>query len=799
MNINQKSSNFLSVLPLKNVVALPKSIIPVVVGRDVSVKAVDFALKNKKHIFVTAQKQTNVEKPTVRDIYHVGCRANILQVARLSNGSLKILIEGLVRSRIVEVQQEDGFIGVLAQDMVALPIDDNSEKKALLRNLFNSFKRYASLNEKIPEGAVNVLSGLTDLAQLIDSIAVQLPLGFNERQDLLEMMDVKQRSIRVSAILNEELEILKVDKNIRKRVEKQVEKNQKDYYLNEQMRAIQRELGREDFQVEIDVLRQKAFDAKLPKESGERVETECKRLEQMQSTSPEATVSRNYVEWLINVPWHKQTKDSVSIKTAEKILNNSHAGMKKAKERILEFLATKKFAKDKLKRSPIICLVGPPGVGKTSLALSVAESLGRKMVRISLGGMRDEAEIRGHRRTYIGAMPGKIVQSMKKAGVINPVIVLDEIDKMATDFRGDPASAMLEVLDPEQNKAFGDYFLEVDYDLSKVMFITTANVMENIPYPLLDRMEIIHLEGYTQKEKLEIAKNFLLPRLLDEHALSDKQVVLSDSILDRLIEFYTKEAGVRHLEQVIAKILRKSIQRLQEDKKIKKVVVTKSDLIKWLGVEKYRLAEKEHKEEIGLATGLAWTEVGGEILEIEVVLLPGKGSFSLTGQLGEVMQESAQAALSYIRSRAIELGLKKNFYTSYDIHMHIPEGAIPKDGPSAGITIAIALISALTKIPIQKKVAMTGEVTLRGRVLGVGGLKEKLLAAIRHGITKVVAPKENEPDIKEFEKELDKSLTIIYADNMDLVVNEVLVKAPLKKKVVKKKKRVVKKKSSRKR
>jgi len=784
------NSHLLSVLPLKNVVALPKGVIPVVVGRNTSIKSVEYSLKRGKEIFVTTQKNSNVERPGISDVYPIGVRATILQVARMPDGKLKILIEGIVRSKIENAKKAGGFISVVARDLDSIPVVEEAEKKALRRNLHKLFKEYLSYSEKKSSSQISIFKKFHDLDFLTDNIAIQLPLSLAERQELLEMLDVRERAIRLSAMLNEEVEILKTDKSIKKRVQSQVEKHQKDYYLNEQIRAIQKELGRGDYQNEIEELRKRAKSLKLSKEAQARVKDECRRLEQMQPTSPEAAVSRNYIDWLLSVPWGKQTKDSVSLEDAEKILNDSHAGMKKPKERILEFLATKKFAGSKLKRSPIICLVGPPGTGKTSLALTVASSLGRKLVRISLGGMRDEAEIRGHRRTYIGAMPGKIVQAMKKAGVSNPVIVLDEVDKMSMDFRGDPASALLEVLDPEQNKSFADYFLEVEYDLSKVMFITTANLIDGIPYPLIDRMEIISLSGYTEKEKLDIACNFLLPRLLEEHALSSDQVEISDDIFREIIEFYTKEAGVRALEQVIAKVLRKSIQELQSDRQRKKIVVDKERINKWLGTHKFRRSDKKFdKAEVGLATGLAWTEVGGDILDIEIVILGGKGSLSLTGQLGEVMQESAQAALSYIRSRAKVLGLKENFYAEKDIHVHIPEGAIPKDGPSAGITMAVALISALTKSEIKPRVAMTGEVTLRGRVLGVGGLKEKLLAATRYGFTTVIVPKENEPDIKEFINELDKKLNIIYVENMDEVVAEAFVESPLSKKKTKTKKK----------
>lgn len=784
-----QQERILPVLPLKNLVALPKSIMPVVVGRDVSIKAVEYALQNDKQIFVTAQKKIDVENPKLDDLYQFGTRALILQVARLPNGSFKILIEGESRSKILQLQtiKSEGFLKVTTTDLYSSPLEDNVENKAIWRNLFDLFKDYVQLNDKISLEILGVFRGLQDLDYLTDTIAVQVPLDFNARQEILELVDLKERALRLSVLLRNEIEVLKAERSVKKRVQKQIEKNQRDYYLTEQMRAIQRELGRDDFQQEINEIRKKVKDLNLSKEALEKVESELKRLESMQPTSPEATVSRNYVEWLLTVPWYKITKDSISMEIAQKILDSSHAGMKKAKDRIIEFIAAKKFAGANLKKAPIICLAGPPGVGKTSLALTIAKALGRELVRISLGGMRDEAEIRGHRRTYIGAMPGKIIQAMKKAKVINPVIVLDEVDKMAMDFRGDPASALLEVLDPEQNKNFSDYFLEVDYDLSKVIFITTANVVDNIPYALLDRMEIINLAGYTQKEKLEIAKNFLIPKLLQEYALKTNQVIISDEILIKIIEEYVKEAGVRNLERTIGTILRKSIQIFLKDKKIKKVTVSLKDLENWLGAPKFKQPEFANYDRVGICKGLAWTEVGGDLLEVEVAILKGKGALTLTGQLGEVMQESAQAAMSYIRSKSKELGLKEDFYAESDIHVHVPEGSIPKDGPSAGITIATAIVSALSKIPASKDVAMTGEVTLTGRVLPVGGLKEKLLAASRAGIKRVFVSKENLNDIKEIEKEINLGLEIIYSDNLDFILKQALIKDPFDVKIVKNK------------
>lgn len=770
----------LPVLPLKNLVALPKSIIPVVVGRDVSIQAVNEAMRRDKQVFVTAQRNVDVQNPGPDDIYVNGTRATILQIARMPNGTLKILIEGIVRSRIVEVIQSAEYMSVIAQDLPSPALGKTAENNALWRNLFELFKKYVGLSEKISSEVLSLFHGVEDIDYLTDTIAVQMNLDVSQRQHILELVDLKERALKLCVLLEKEIEILEAERKIRQRVQSQVEKHQRDYYLTEQMRAIQRELGRDDFSQEIEALRKKAKGLKLSPEAIEKVESELKRLEVMQPTSPEASVSRNYVDWILSLPWKEETKDMIGMQEAEKMLNASHAGLKKAKDRIIEFLASRKFAGKNMTRSPIICLVGPPGVGKTSLAQSIAQALGRKMARISLGGIRDEAEIRGHRRTYIGAMPGKILQAMKKVKVSNPVLVLDEIDKMAMDFRGDPASALLEVLDPEQNKNFSDHFLEIEYDLSKVMFITTANVGDNIPYPLLDRMEIIFLSGYTEAEKLEIALKFLLPKLQKEHALSEQDVVIERSLIEKIIEEYTKEAGVRQLERVLAKVLRKGILELlqQKAKKKKPIVVTHAMLEEWLGVPGFRRDDRKQEDSIGVATGLAWTEVGGDILDIEVTVMKGKGGLTLTGQLGEVMQESAQAAMSVLRSHAKDFGLKPDFYSECDVHVHIPEGAIPKDGPSAGITITTALTSAFTQIPVRRGVAMTGEVTLRGRVLQIGGLKEKLLAAIRYGITKVIVPKSNMRDVKEFEHELDKKLTIVYAETMDQVLKEALLRDP---------------------
>lgn len=758
------------VLPLKNVVAWPRSIRPVAVGRDISIQAIEAAMRDNREIFVTAQRSTEVEDPLFDELYMFGTRATIVRVERFPNGVMKVLIEGIVRARVVKQLDEDGYFLVEAQDVPSEGKLKETQEKALWRSLYGYFKEYVELSEKLSAEVFDLFKGLNDLDYLTDTLASQLSFDLEEQQEILEITDVKERCLRLSQMLKSEIEILKTEKNIRKRVQTQIEKHQRDYYLNEQMRAIQRELGRDDQQKEIDQLREKAKEARMTDEANEKVETECKRLEQMQFSSPEAAVSRNYVDTLIALPWFKAAKDRVSLAQAQKILDQSHSGMTKAKERILEFIAAKKFAGENLKKAPIICLAGPPGVGKTSLAKSIADSLGRTFVRISLGGMRDEAEIRGHRRTYIGAMPGKIIQAMRKAKVVNPVILLDEVDKMSMDFRGDPASALLEVLDPEQNKNFSDYFLEVGYDVSQVMFILTANVIDAIPGPLLDRMDLVTLSGYTEAEKFDIAQKFLIPKLFKEYAVSGRQLEITSDAVKRLVSDYTKEAGVRQLDRVLAQVVRKSLGSFLKENAPKKIKIAPKDLEELLGVARYRKEAMASRNGIGVATGLAWTEVGGDVLEIEVTVLKGKGNLTITGQLGEVMQESVQAALSYIRSRTKELGIKAGFYSESDIHIHVPEGAIPKDGPSAGITMVVAIASALANITVKNTVAMTGEVTLRGRVLPVGGLKEKLLAATRFGFSTVVVPKENEVDIKEFEKELDSSLSIVYADHMDTVL-----------------------------
>jgi ATP-dependent Lon protease len=775
--ISEEDSNFLALLPLKNVVLLPKSILPIIVGRPSSIRSVEYALKHHKIIFISAQKDPNIEQPTQDDIYQYGTRATILQVMRMPNGSLKILVEGIGRARIIESDNTHDFTCVHIEDLPTEQPKKTTEQEAGWRTLKDLYLTYSKLNEKAPQDLFGTEKTTEDIDYVVDTIAVHLNLSFDERQRVLEAIALKERMLIISMFLKKEIEILEIEQRIKGHIQTQVEKNQREYYLTEQIKAIHKELGREDQQTEFAQLKETIIALKPPQDVLDKVDKELKRLEQMPPLSSEAVVSRHYVDWIASLPWSKASKDRISLTQAENILNTHHAGLKKVKERIIEFLAAKKFAKT-LERSPIICLAGPPGVGKTSLAKSIAESLGRTFVRISLGGIKDEAEIRGHRRTYIGALPGKIIQAMRKAKTINPVILLDEIDKMSMDVHGDPASALLEVLDPEQNKTFIDHFLDAEYDLSKVMFITTANHIESIPYPLFDRMEVINLSGYTNQEKLMIAKKFLLSKNLEEYGLTPAQFKISDELLESLIAHYTKEAGVRQLERLIAKIMRKAIQVLLKEKTKKSITVTAALLREWLGHPPYKQTKLEQAEQVGLATGLAWTELGGDVLEIEVTILQGKGSFTLTGQLGDVMQESGHAALSYIRSRVGDLGIPKNFYSTKDLHIHLPEGATPKDGPSAGITMCTAIVSALTKNPVLPHIAMTGEITLRGRVLGVGGLKEKLLAAKQHGIKVALVPYDNKEDVEEILKETNLDIMIHYVKNMDEVLKLALKTSP---------------------
>lgn len=776
-------ADFLALLPLKNVVMLPTGITPIIVARSSSILAVEFALKHNKIIFITAQKDSRTENPTQNDVFSLGTRATILQVSRMPNGALKILAEGICRARILSTHYTTDFMSVVSQDIATLYTDPETELLALWRQLKESCITYGKLNDKMPSDIVPDIHTTQDLEHATDTVALHIPsFSFHDRQTFLELIDLKERLLMLCVFLSKEIEILQTEQRIRGLVQTQVDKSQREYYLNEQMKAIQKELGRDDHSIEIAQIRSKLKTLGLTKEALEKAQKELKRLEQMPPLSSEAVVSRHYVDWIVSLPWQKTSKDSISIVQAEKILNKNHAGLTKAKDRILEFLAAKKFSKS-LERSATLCLVGPPGVGKTSLVRSIAKSLGRDFVRISLGGIKDEAEIRGHRRTYIGALPGKIIQAIKKAKSVNPVILLDEIDKMSRDMHGDPAAALLEVLDVEQNKTFVDHFLDLDYDLSKVMFIATANTIEGIPYPLFDRMELINLAGYTDDEKITIAKSFLIPKQLKEYELSIRQFKITDELIRHIISEYTKEAGVRQLERVLAKLMRKVIQTLLKNPTNSSIHITPSLVKEWLGYATFKKTSlNTSQERIGLATGLAWTELGGDVLEIEATALVGKGNIALTGQLGDVMQESAHAAISYIRSRATTLGLASSFHTTKDIHIHIPEGATPKDGPSAGISICTALISALTKNPTKTKLAMTGEITLQGRVLSIGGLKEKLLAAKQHNISTVIVPHENRDDIEEILKDTDLTgVNITFVATMDEVLENAFELSPFTK------------------
>jgi ATP-dependent Lon protease len=764
----------LAVLPLRDIVVFPHMIVPLFVGREKSVRALESVMKEDKQILLVAQKNAAQDDPSADDIYSVGTVSTILQLLKLPDGTVKVLVEGIKRARITGFKETEDYFEVIA-DPVEERGDDSKEVEALSRTVVAQFEQYIKLNKKIaPEVLVSV-NQIESPSKLADTVASNLGLKISERQELLEMDSTAERLERVFNHMEAEIGVLQVEKKIRNRVKRQMEKTQREYYLNEQLKAIQKELGEgEDGKDEAAELEAKIKATKLSKEANEKAMAELKKLRSMSPMSAEATVVRNYLEWIVGIPWKKRSKIKNDVIEAEKILDTDHYGLEKIKERIVEYLAVQ--ARSPKVKGPILCLVGPPGVGKTSLGKSIAKATGRQFVRMSLGGVRDEAEIRGHRRTYIGSMPGKIIQGMKKAKTSNPLFLLDEIDKLGADWRGDPASALLEVLDPEQNSTFADHYLEVDYDLSDVMFVTTANSL-HMPQPLLDRMEIIRIPGYTEDEKVEIAKRHLLPKQSEAHGLKKDEWSVSDDAMHELVRTYTREAGVRNLEREIATLARKAVKDIVTNK-AKKVAITKSNLEKFSGVPKFRFGETESEDMVGVVTGLAWTEVGGDILTIESVLLPGKGTIKQTGKLGDVMQESVQAAYSYIRSRAVQFGIKPPYFDKHDIHVHVPEGATPKDGPSAGIAMATTIVSAITGIPIRRDIAMTGEITLRGRVLPIGGLKEKLLAALRAGLTTVVIPKDNEKDLVEIPDNVTKGLKIVPVSHVDEVIALALVRKP---------------------
>ncbi|MEK5418912.1 endopeptidase La [Paenibacillus sp. FSL L8-0708] len=772
MMTNKTKGRRFPLLPLRGLLVYPSMVLHLDVGREKSVRALEKAMVEDNLILLCSQSEVNIEEPGQDDIFRVGTVANVRQMLKLPNGTIRVLVEGVERAEIINYIDNDEYYEVMARE---LPEDEDSDQEcdALMRTVLNQFEHYITLSKKVTPETLAAVSDIEEPGRLADVITSHLSLKIKDKQEILETIDVSKRLEKLLDILNNEREVLELERKINQRVKKQMEKTQKEYYLREQMKAIQKELGEKEGRVgEAEELRTLMEEKNVPERVKEKMEKEIDRLEKMPVSSAEGGVIRNYVDWLLSLPWSEQTEDDLDIKKAEQVLDEDHYGLEKPKERVLEYLAVQQLVK-KLK-GPILCLVGPPGVGKTSLARSIARSLNRKFVRISLGGVRDEAEIRGHRRTYVGAMPGRIIQGMKTAGTINPVILLDEIDKMAADFRGDPSSALLEVLDPEQNNTFSDHFVELPFDLSNVMFVTTANVVHNIPRPLLDRMEMLFIPGYTELEKLQIGSRYLLPKQKKNHGLAEDQLIIEDDSLLRIVREYTRESGVRNLEQQIAALCRKAAKQIVSEEK-EKVVILPDDIKDYLGASKYRYGMAELEDQIGTVTGLAWTEVGGDTLLIEVTVVQGTGKLTLTGQLGDVMKESAQAAFSYTRSKAEELGLQPDFYEKIDIHIHIPEGAIPKDGPSAGITIATALISALTKRYVSKDVAMTGEITLRGRVLPIGGLKEKSLAAHRAGYKKILLPKDNERDLKDIPESVRNDVEFVSVSNMDQVLHHALV------------------------
>ncbi len=764
------------VLPLRDIVVFPHMIVPLFVGREKSIAALEDVMQDDKQILLVTQKNAGDDDPSPEAMYDIGTLATVLQLLKLPDGTVKVLVEGYERASVTRFTDNGEY-----HEAFAVPAPDVDEDEvqieALSRSVIPEFENYVKLNKKVSPEVLTAVTQIEDYAKLADTIASHLSVKISEKQDILSLLSIRERLEKVLAMMEAEISVLQVEKRIRGRVKRQMEKTQREYYLNEQMKAIQKELGDgEEGRDEMAELEEKINKTKLSKEAKEKAEAEFKKLKQMSPMSAEATVVRNYLDWLLGIPWGKKSRVKTDLIAAEEFLDTDHYGLEKVKERIIEFLAVQSRS-NKIK-GPILCLVGPPGVGKTSLGKSIAGATGREFVRMSLGGVRDEAEIRGHRRTYIGSMPGKVIQSMKKAKKSNPLFLLDEIDKMGQDFRGDPSSALLEVLDPEQNNAFGDHYLEVDYDLSNVMFVTTANTL-NIPGPLMDRMEIIRIAGYTEDEKIEIARRHLIPKAIKNHALQDKELTITADALQNVIRLYTREAGVRNLERELATLARKAVTEILKSKgKTKTVKVSGSNLNDYLGVQRFRFGQVELEDQVGIVTGLAWTEVGGELLTIEGVMMPGKGKMTVTGNLRDVMKESISAAASYVRSRSIDFGIKPPLFEKRDIHVHVPEGATPKDGPSAGTAMATAIVSMLTGIPVRKDIAMTGEITLRGRVLPIGGLKEKLLAALRGGITKVLIPEDNAKDLADIPENVKNALEIVPVAHLDDVLPHALIAMP---------------------
>ncbi|MHA2707253.1 endopeptidase La [Vibrio owensii] len=774
MNLERSERIEIPVLPLRDVVVYPHMVIPLFVGREKSISCLETAMETNKQVLLVAQKQADTDEPTVDDLFEVGTVATILQLLKLPDGTVKVLVEGQQRAKINHFKESEFFLA--EAEFVVTPELDEREQEVIVRSAINQFEGFIKLNKKIPPEVLTSLSGIDEAARLADTIAAHMPLKLVDKQQVLEIVDVTERLEFLMGQMESEIDLLQVEKRIRGRVKKQMEKSQREYYLNEQMKAIQKELGEmEDAPDEFETLKQKIEESKMPQDAREKTEQELQKLKMMSPMSAEATVVRSYIDWMVSVPWNKRSKVKKNLAKAEEILNEDHYGLERVKERILEYLAVQNRI-NKLK-GPILCLVGPPGVGKTSLGRSIAAATGRKYTRMALGGVRDEAEIRGHRRTYIGSLPGKLIQKMSKVGVKNPLFLLDEIDKMSSDMRGDPSSALLEVLDPEQNNAFNDHYLEVDYDLSDVMFVATSNSMD-IPGPLLDRMEVIRLSGYTEDEKLNIAKRHLVDKQVKRNGLKPNEITIEDSAIIGIIRYYTREAGVRSLEREISKICRKAVKNILLDTSLKSVTVTMENLKEYLGVQRHDFGKADDSNRIGQVTGLAWTQVGGDLLTIETEAMPGKGKLTQTGSLGDVMKESIQAAMTVVRSRAEKLGINSDFYEKRDIHVHVPEGATPKDGPSAGIAMCTALVSSLTGNPVKAEVGMTGEITLRGEVLPIGGLKEKLLAAHRGGIKTVLIPKDNERDLEEIPENVIADLKVIPVQWIDEVLKVALERDP---------------------